>query len=274
MNERRIALTTIALLTGLFLFLVTKPSGASPIITWSPQSLTPEIIAGSSATATISFSSSEKLTDASVIVSRELRGIVSVTPASIGTVQPGKVVSLTLTARPSATSTPASIQGSIYLYRNTPIKDIAYGLPLSVNMKVTWPTFTDPGHSYSAVYPPSLTATFDSSYNNLLLAPSSSVPDTESPGIAVSEVPNPQSLSVTEFFNGDHGSDLVGQSLGVFSTSSLPNGAIAYRFDPVVTMAGGVVVVIPGPEKFILVQDQNGGHSSDIDIILNSLTLY
>jgi len=236
--------------------------------------LTQEVVAGGSITTTISFSSSEKITDVWVKMSDELGRIIMIAPVSLGTVSQKQTVSLAIVAHPAATTLPSVIQGTISLYRKTPSRDIPYGLPLAVYITVSWPVFTDPGHSYTIAYPPALTATFDSSYNDLLLEPSSNPPDTESPGIVISKEPNPENLSVTEFFDGDHGSDLVGQSLGIFSTSTLPSGAIAYRFDPVVTLAGGVVVVIPGSQEFVVVKDQSGGHSGDINAILNSLTLY
>jgi hypothetical protein len=262
---------TVAL-TGLCLFLVARPSAASPTITWSPQSLAPEVIAGSSTTTTISFSSSEKLTEASVLVSREFGGIITVTPTFIGTIPPGKVVSLTLTASPAVTSMPSSLQGSIALYRKSPIKDIPYGLPLSVNMKVIWPSITNPDHSYTVNYPPLLTAHFDVSYGDLLLLPPPEAGDTEAPGIVVSKEANPDNLSIRDFFDGTHAPDLFSQSLDIFSTSTLSSGATAYFFDPITTLAGGVVVVVQRSQAFLVVQDHGGGYRSDIDVILNSLS--
>jgi hypothetical protein len=156
MKKPQIAFTTIVALTGLFLFLVTRPSNASPTITWTPQHLSQEVIAGRSTSTTISFSSDEKLTDAWVKVSDELGRTVAITPVSLGTVSPKQVVSLTVVAHPTATTSPGTIQGTISLYRKTPSRDIPYGSALSANVAVSWPSVTTPLVTVS--YPPALAA--------------------------------------------------------------------------------------------------------------------
>ena len=255
---------------GIFLFLIAKPSNALPVITWNPSSFAPEVIAGETTSTTISFTSSQKLIAAQVRVSPELEGVVSVTPSNLGSVPPGQTISLTITLSPAATVTPSQIGGTLSIHRSI-LNDVVYGAPLSVDIEVNWPSLSDPDGSYTLDYPPLLTAHFDATYGDLLLLPPPEVGDTEVPGIIVSKEANPENLSIRDFFDGTHAPNLFSQSLDIFSTSTLPNGAAAYFFDPVTTLGGGVVVVVQRSQGFLVVQDNGGGHRSDIDIILNSL---
>lgn len=156
MKLTRPALATTAALTVLCLFLIARPSTASPTITWTPQSVSQEVIAGSSTTTTISFSSDEKLTDVWVKVSSELGRVITVTPAYLGTVSQKQTVSLTATAHPAATTSRGPIQGTISLYRKTPSRDIPYGSSLQLDLEVIWPSAATP--LITVTYPPTLAA--------------------------------------------------------------------------------------------------------------------
>jgi len=244
--------------------------------TWSASSLAPTVIAGgASVTTTVSFTDTGKLplADAEVQLSPSLAGLVSVLPTHLGTVKQGQTVTLTLTASAPASSTPTVVQGSIQvLKQQSPVREV-YGAPLQVNLNVKWPTFPDPANAYSVGYPPSFTPTYDATYGDLLLQPQQSESGTEeAPGITISREPNPQNLTVPQYFNGTNGPDLVGQSLGIFSTSTLPSGALAYTFDPVVTFAGGLTVVVPRALEFVVVSGQ-AIPTGTLQTVLNSLTV-
>jgi hypothetical protein len=127
-------------------------STAPPGLTWSAPSVAPTVIAGSAATATtVSLTATGKLPDAVVQLSPAFAGLVTVSPSDLGTVRQGQTVTLTLTARAPASSTPATVQGSIQIQKKTaPTEN--YGSPLAVSIHVTWPVLSNQG--VTVVYPP------------------------------------------------------------------------------------------------------------------------
>jgi hypothetical protein len=278
MRNRAVTIFTLSTLVAAGIFLLVSPLTAKPAITWSPPGLAVKVIAGNSVTVQVSFTASRTIHNAEVLVSFDLSSVLTVTPSSLGTVHQGQTVTLNVSVKAPATSTPGNVEGTLIVQRDRDksagaVRPREYDQPLPVTVHIAWPAFTDPAGSYSIEYPPFLAATFVEARDVLLIRPSSSGANTESPGIVVSREPNPEGLSVVEFFDGAPGIDLFGQSLGIFSTSTLPNGAVAYVFDPVVTFAGGHVVVVPGPEEFIVIHDQ-GLHRVTADAVVNSLILH
>ncbi|HEX4960630.1 MAG TPA: hypothetical protein VF173_07305 [Thermoanaerobaculia bacterium] len=271
MRKSHIGISSVVALAILGMILLGKRSEALPVLMWNPQNLTSEIVAGESTSTVISFSSSQKLIDALVHVSRELDGIITVTPASLGTVPPGQTVYLTVKMNTAATVRPSSLQGFISLQRKSPFISINYGSPLQVDMKIKWPLFSAPDGAYNISYPPILSPSFDPEYQVLSLnTQKPNELETETTGILVSQVSNSEDLSVADFYDGDPGTDLVGQSLGAFSTGTLPNGITYYRFDPAVTLGGAAIVIVPLPGEFLEIQDK-GASFQDNGIFLDIL---
>jgi hypothetical protein len=262
-----------AVLALLILGSVAAIATAPRALTWSVPIVTPSVVAGGAATTTtVSLVALDTLPNALVQVSPSLIGLVSVSPTDLATIPKGRAVTLTLTSSAPASGTPGVVQGYIQIVKENPNHQV-YGTPLQIGLKVTWPTVSDPTHSYTISYPPAFVPAYDPTYNDLSLQPPTSSASEELTGITVSTEPNPQNLSVTQYFNGTNGPDLIGQSLGAFTTTTLPSGALAYTFDPVVTFAGGLVVVVPRAQEFVVVTGQ-GVANTTVQMVANSLVVY
>ncbi len=149
MKKLRIPIVVVVGLAALFL--VVRRSEALPTITWSPPSFAPEVIVGESTSTVIFFTSSQKLSDVTVQVSRELEGLLTVTPTTIDAVPAEKLIHLTLTMSPPAGSLPRVVQGAIAI-RGNPIRvNPVYSPPLAVIMNIKWPITSAGG--VSITYP-------------------------------------------------------------------------------------------------------------------------
>jgi hypothetical protein len=85
---------------------------------------------------------------------------------------------------------------------------------------------------------------------------------------------NPQNLTTEEYYDEDPGRNLFGQSDGNVSTVMI-DGVSSFRFVPIVTFAGEVVLVIPRAEDFLRIVDQGASfqNSGLFDKIVGTLQL-
>jgi hypothetical protein len=85
---------------------------------------------------------------------------------------------------------------------------------------------------------------------------------------------NPDSLSVEDYYDGYPGINYYSQSENQFSTTSV-DGFTAYKFEPSVTLDGDVVVVIPRPGSFLVIEDRGAAFQENgvFDSILSALKI-
>jgi hypothetical protein len=159
----------------------TITSSTTPGLTWNQPNLSPSVVAGAAATTTtITFTATGKLPNATVQLSPNLAGLVSVSPTNLGTVIQGQTVTLTLTASAPASSTPAVMQGSIQVQKqqNPPLE--VYGSALPVALAINWPTYTSPG-GFTVALPPTYSPDELSPQKTVLLPTQQTLPNDVAP---------------------------------------------------------------------------------------------
>lgn len=118
-----------------------------------------------------------------------------------------------------------------------------------------WNYFTDADRRYSIKFPQNVqTLTYDDIF---VMKLSMANPDQEEPSLSISIDPNPGNLTVFQYYNGESGRDLVGQS-GDFATPIIIAEMPAFEFNPVTSFAGGVVIIVPRDGFFLRITDEGG----------------
>jgi hypothetical protein len=124
------------------------PAAAVPTITWTPGSVSRQVPAGGQQAVDIAFTTSEDLSNVMVRVVPELRQVVQVTPAVLGRVRTGQVVSLRVVMSAPVTSLPATLQGTIQLTDGR-----TFARPFPVTVTIFWQTYSNTELGYSVTYP-------------------------------------------------------------------------------------------------------------------------
>ena len=77
----------------------------------------------------------------------------------------------------------------------------------------------------------------------------------EVPALYISLVQNPDKLSAQEYYDGEPGQNLFGDPGGEYTVRVI-SGEESYKFVPVITFSGTVVVIIPKGSSFIEIEDE------------------
>lgn len=230
LNNGRIQFPLVAMV-GLLIVLgfVLAPAPGGPPIAWTPAAVNEAIPAGANRTVSVSFVSSQNLSNVEVRAVPALQAYVQASPASFPNLIAGQtyVVNLALSAPPTAT--PGSIDGVIQLRRNGQ-NTIARPLPVSLN--VTWQSFEGATGEVAFEYPSfglptrvAETSTVEGArFDIMFQLPGGSEP---APQFGLLALPNTDRQSINEWFY--HTVDPSGEllSLRVYEPYVTPGGISA-----------------------------------------------
>ena len=96
-------------------FVVTSPALAAPTIQWSQAGVTSSVTQGSSKTVSVSFVSTEDLSNVSVSIVPALVPYVSASPSSFGSIRAGGPVTVNLTFSAPGSATVGTVDGTLHL---------------------------------------------------------------------------------------------------------------------------------------------------------------
>jgi len=209
-------------------------------VTWSPQSITQTMKPGETKTATITLTANQNTPSAAIRVVPEIESYVTASPATIGALTAGQTVQVTLTIHAPNEASPSIATGTIQL-RAANESGNTLALPLPVVVNVVWPRTDSYFGGVSVAYPPTLHASRQPGVNTILLTPPVVGEQPVSDifvGISISLDPNPNSLTIEQYYDGINGDDLgpMRDTVSIGNTSWV-------RYFPPATIAGDVVVV-------------------------------
>lgn len=130
-----------------------KMKSSSPIITWTPASVSQTILAGESITIPVSFTSSEDLTNVEVRVVPELMPYVTISPTSFINISKSSTVQLEVILSSDPVQLPDTMEGTLQL-RSVGDPRRVYSQPLPITLSVNWNVFREDRFGYSINYPP------------------------------------------------------------------------------------------------------------------------
>ena len=134
------------------------------------------------------------------------------------------------------------------------------GLPVTLTVEGT--RVSDPGGQYSLTIPEGWISSFGGEDHVLIVhSPGVNRDRGEAPRITAVVDGNPGLLSTQEYYDGDPGLDLFGESSTVSTTSV--GGLPAYRFDLFMTLVGTIVYVVPDRDRFIMITDEGATFQGD-----------
>lgn len=114
---------------------------SAPSITWQPQHLTKDLIAGTAYTTDVSFVSAERLTNVRIVPVPALARIVDVSPSYFSAIEPGEPQHLIIAVVLPDATTPTTLLGTIHIVDSSDTSR-TYAAPLSVSLNVNVPTLT------------------------------------------------------------------------------------------------------------------------------------
>ena len=224
-----------------------------PPVSWDPDHLVVTLAPGDTKVvqATAAVSSSIPATIAVVVPA--LATYVIVQPLDTPAMGAGTWQLLQLSFAVPPDTPFQTIEGVLHLLAGS--RTVAKPLPITLTI---WPAATN--EHISLNYPPELVASVNDE-SILIRRPGAGSGD-EEPSLVVTVDPNPENLSVPDYYDGDPGRDLVGQSDGEFTQISVV-GYPAFRFAPVITFAGEIDTIIPRPGEFIVIIDDGSSFETD-----------
>src|ERR1043166_5838213 len=133
-------------------------------------------------------------------------------------------------------------------------------------------TFNDPQGRYSLTYPIELQKEYRE--DTLVLRLPEISPDAGAPSLFVNVDPNPNGLSAEEFYDGDPGENLFGNSVGPIERIHIPAGT-ALEFHPKMSLDGATIFVIPETNRFIRIVDDGNTfeESGQIQQVLQGISI-
>lgn len=220
-----LAASVVAVVLGMsFLIGYSPPAKATPDVTWSQPSVSATFQPGQPVTTVVTLTAGDELAPAAVRITPSLVPYVSVSPMTTGLLRRGQTQQFTVTFSAPIDALPTATQGTIQLRTG---KVIAKPLPVAIS--VVWPqatnlpsgvtfaysTFGQPSHLDVEQYPDGVILT------GVVFTASGRDPIDQ---YAVNFVPNPQRLSVTDWFS--RYVDLSGAIIsgGNYRLDQLPNG--------------------------------------------------
>lgn len=240
-------------------------SPATSVIKWTPASITETISPGGSKVINVSFTSSEDIDNVTVRVVPELEPFIQVEPTSFSQIAIGQTVNLDIILSAGQDSPLGTFDGTVQLRAGS--NTMAKPLPVEVNIGQR---YSDPEGRYSVMFPSDIEA--EVVENSLVLKQPSGEEGEEQPSLRFSIDPNPDGLTVEEYYDGNPGRDLIGQSGGIISPIMV-GGVSAFKFVPIVSFAGEVIVVVPRDREFIRIIDDGSSFQEGglFELILETL---
>jgi hypothetical protein len=232
------------------------PAEAAPTITWTPSQVAETVGQGTQETKTVSFISTQDLINVVVWIAPALQPYVSANPSSLSSISKGAAVNLTLTFSAPAGAPLKTFDGTLHL-RNTGKSQKTYAKPLPITLTITkatsdWQRFTDPQGRYSVMFPSDVKAQFVEDVLVLRLA--NIQEDEEAPSLHFSIDPNPDGLTVEEFYDGSPERNLIGQS-EEFTFPIDVGGVPSFKFVPIISFAGETIIIVPRDREFLKISD-------------------
>ena len=232
------------------LFLMAGPStSVQPKITWSQSHIEVTLSPGESTAKDITFTSGLTLQNIVIEPVPEIAPFLTIEPGAVQAVHAGQSQSVRLVFSVPQGATLGTYDGTVHVRIGTQT------LPQTVKVVVNvWTRFAYPADLFTVRFPPGITSEFVSEANLFVLRLTPEAPEPERPGLFFSVDPNPEGLSVDQYYSGAPGLNLVGQSENQFSMVTVA-GRPAYKFVPFVSLSGDIVVVIPLGGSFLRVTD-------------------
>ena len=125
-------------------FVVTSPALAAPTIQWSRAGVTSSVTQGSSKTVSVSFVSTENLSNVSVSIVPALAPYVSASPVSFGSIAAGSTVAVELTFSVPRNATVGTVDGTLHV-RNSGNRTYARPLPVTISIVQNRPPVANAG---------------------------------------------------------------------------------------------------------------------------------
>ncbi|MCE5311424.1 MAG: hypothetical protein LLG20_27620 [Acidobacteriales bacterium] len=197
----------------------------------------------------MAFRSTCPLANVGVEITPSLNGLVVISPNSFASIVPNQDyhLSLTFTAPPEFVR--RAFGGTIHI-RNNGIPSKTYSLPLEIALRADWSVFIPSSEKYSINYPATDVSVFELQPGTVLFRPQEGDSLLEVPYIFISMKPNPAGKNIFDFYKDPDQPDLLAQSGGNYTTGTV-NGALYYIFNPTMSEAGMMVVVVPRPGYFL-----------------------
>src|SRR6266550_4546130 len=117
-------------------FVVTSPALAAPTIQWSQAGVTSSVTQGGSKTVSVSFVSTEDLSNVSVSIVPALAPYVRASPVSFGSIAAGSTVTVKLKFSAPGNATVGTVDGTLHL-RDSGQSKRTYARPLPVTVNIT-----------------------------------------------------------------------------------------------------------------------------------------
>lgn len=260
MEKQRKHLTIAGSLTACLVFLaLAPPAHARFAVRWHPRPLEVEVQAGESLTVLASLTAGRRLYDVSIVVGPRVRDFVTVQPEVIGNLRRGETVEFEVTVSPAVDAEPESVTAFLIpVARHRPHWPRWPVLRVGrLQIEVTWPSISHPSGEYAVTFPPELAGEALGEHGITRLVPTAAPDELDTPAVFVSVDQNAEGLATDEYYDGDPGPDLFGQSGELFELIEV-GGTTAYRFDLMATLSGTVIVVVPRADDFVVVQDSGG----------------
>src|SRR3989441_742658 len=134
--SRYLTFVVLLFLVAVASFVVTSPALAAPTIQWSQAGVTSSVTQGSSKTVSVSFVSTEDLSNVSVSIVPALAPYVSASPVSFGSIAAGSTVTVKLTFSAPGNATVGTVDGTLHL-RDSGQSKRTYARPLPVTVNIT-----------------------------------------------------------------------------------------------------------------------------------------
>lgn len=248
------------------------PSPAEAILPtqWRPEKLIDTLLRGEERFIAIAFTPRTDLPSTVVRMTSNLQPYVDVDPKQIDALQNGQTTLLNVLITVPVDFPGRALTGVLYLADHSS-RPVSRPLPLVLLVKKGKETsFIEQGGRYALAIPASLKFEFNDEHKVLVLT---SREDREG-SILISIDANPLGLAVEDYYDGEPGPNLFGQSRGEFSLIDVA-GVTGYRFEPAETLGGDIVVVVPTRDAFIMLHDFGAGFQSTgvFQSIIDSLVL-
>src|SRR2546427_4904015 len=134
--SRYLTFVVLLFLVAVASFVVTSPALAAPTIQWSQAGVTSSVTQGSSKTVSVSFVSTEDLSNVSVSIVPALAPYVRASPVSFGSIAAGSTVTVKLKFSAPGNATGGTVDGTLHL-RDSGQSKRTYARPLPVTVNIT-----------------------------------------------------------------------------------------------------------------------------------------
>jgi hypothetical protein len=228
-------------------------SPAQPKITWSQSHVEVVVSPAERVTRDLAFTTSLALENIVLEAVPEITPFVDVQPGSLGSLAPGQVQPVRLTFSIPLGTTLGTYEGTVHVRSGS--QTLSQTLKIVLNV---WPTLSNAEAGFAIKYPPHFAASQPEANVAIFRSPSADSLR-PSPYISVEVVPNPDGKDIFDFYSQPDQPNFLRQSQGQFQTGTVDT-VTYFVFNPITTLAGETVVVIPRPGYFL--ELVNSGASS------------